>query len=600
MAPTTGLLAAVVVALALAAPARGGTISVTTTFDQRDGGGPCSLREAVDTANSDVDSGGCADVSPAAADRIVLPGGDHHLTRSGSPENANASGDLDVAGDVTIAGPGAALSGIDGNGARTGDRVLYVQSGTLTISGVTIYGGAGVGLGGGILANPGALNVVDSRVTGNAATGGSGSGGGIASAPALTVVRSTISGNRATSSGGGIYAFNRATLTRSTVTGNTSDSLAGGMYAEPANLIGSTVSGNTAEGVGGGLVSMNATLTQSTVSDNSTTGTAGRGGGFYGSGTLTDSTVRRNYAEAGGGGVHSWVGSLSLVRSTVADNRTENHGGGIFFSSPGTLEVTSSTLTGNVAAGYGGGLGTDEGTSNLRSVTIDRNLANGGGVARLEAGTVNLSNTILAGNHDPVSDPEFHDWSCSGAGAGIVSEGYNLLPADQDCTVALAAGDATATDPGLGPLTDNGGTTLTQALLSTSPAINTGHPGTPGTAGACPAADQRGAPRPSTGRCDKGATERLSCEGRIVNRVGTAGADVLIGTSAADGILGLGGNDTLSGRSGNDGICGGDGDDKLAGEAGNDALNGGDGTDACNGGTESDQAVRCETATSVP
>src|SRR5215218_8506726 len=160
-----GLLAVALVALSLAPVASAGTISVTTTFDQLDGAAPCSLREAVDTANADANSGGCTDANPAAADTIKLGGGDYNLQRAGV-EDANASGDLDVTESLTIAGAGADVSGIDGNGAITGGRVLHVTSGTLTISGLTVHdGSSGAGNGGGIAGNSGtALKLTNSTV----------------------------------------------------------------------------------------------------------------------------------------------------------------------------------------------------------------------------------------------------------------------------------------------------------------------------------------------------------------------------------------------------------------------------------------------------
>jgi CSLREA domain-containing protein len=604
---SAGLLVVLLFALALSAPARAGTISVTTTFDQVDGSAPCSLREAVTTANQDANSGGCTDANPASADAIKLAGGDYNLQRTGN-EDANASGDLDVTESLTIAGAGADATGIDGNGAITGDRVLQVSSGTLTISGLTVHDGSASG-GAGIRGDQGTtLGLTNSIVSHN-------DGGGIFArhlgGATVTLTDSTVSDN---TGGGGIDA-NTATLTDSTVSDNTAASAGGGIDADTATLNNSTVSGNTAGSFGGGIFAFTPTLTNSTVSGN----VAQQGGGIYaGGGAVTSSSVRRNKAtaavsggEGGGGGIYTPTGSLTVTRSTVSDNDSTRHGGGIFFTSPGTLNVTNSTLSGNESEAYGGGLSTDEGTTNFQSTTINRNVADadgvgaslaggsGGGIARF-SGIVNLSNTILAGNLDRSIDPEAHDCVQDTSG-GIVSQGYNLFSSTPGCAIAPATGDATAADPGLALLANNGGRTLTHALLSTSPAINMGNPATPGSgAGACPSTDQRGVPRSLGGRCDKGAYERVSCHGKLVNRVGTSGADLLVGTSAADGILALGGNDVLRGGSGGDGLCGGEGNDQLFGEAGPDFLDGGGGTDTCNGGTESDQAVGCETISSIP
>ncbi|MBP7622659.1 MAG: hypothetical protein KA763_01720, partial [Xanthomonadales bacterium] len=64
-------------------------------------------------------------------------------------------------------------------------------------------------------------------------------------------------------------------------------------------------------------------------------------------------------------------------------------------------------------------------------------------------------------------------------------------------------------DPKLGPLQDNGGPTLTRALLSSSPAIDVGQNST------CATTDQRGVTRPADGDgngskiCDLGAVEKV-------------------------------------------------------------------------------------------
>ena len=311
-------------------------------------------------------------------------------------------------------------------------------------------------------------------------------------------------------------------------------------------------------------------------------------------------------ADAGdfGGGVYVEAGPLSVIRSTISHNDSTDTGGGIYFVSTEALNVTNSTLSGNESGGWGGGLSIGAGTANLLNTTITQNVADadgandgsGGGLDRF-GGAVNLSNTILAGNLDTTA-PVFADWNCNG---GVVSQGYNLISDTAGCAVTPAAGDQTAADPGLAALASNGGLTPTHALLSTSPAVNTGNPAAPGSGvGTCSPVDQRAVPRSLGGRCDKGAYERARCQGKLVNRVGTGADDTLIGTQAADGILGLGGDDVLSGGAAGDGLCGGNGADQLFGEAGPDFLDGGPGTDTCNGGTQSDQAVLCETTSSVP
>ena len=63
------------------------------------------------------------------------------------------------------------------------------------------------------------------------------------------------------------------------------------------------------------------------------------------------------------------------------------------------------------------------------------------------------------------------------------------------------AGNDTFPDPKLGPLADNGGPTLTMALLPGSPAIDAGN------TSLAPTTDQRGFPRPAGLAADIGAFE---------------------------------------------------------------------------------------------
>ena len=132
-----GFATAALAAGVLAAPAGAATIGVTTQDDLfAPTGGACSLREAIQAANTDAAFGGCG--AGSGADTVDIPAGVYAFTRPGI-DDTNFSGDLDVSADLTIAGAGASATTIDAKGI---DRVLEVRPGrVVTISGVTITGG---------------------------------------------------------------------------------------------------------------------------------------------------------------------------------------------------------------------------------------------------------------------------------------------------------------------------------------------------------------------------------------------------------------------------------------------------------------------------
>jgi hypothetical protein len=83
-------------------------------------------------------------------------------------------------------------------------------------------------------------------------------------------------------------------------------------------------------------------------------------------------------------------------------------------------------------------------------------------------------------------------------------------------------GGETFPDPKLGPLADNGGPTLTMALLPGSPAIDAGN------TSLAPATDQRGFPRPAGLAADIGAFEYGSVMQVIaLSRSGATGLNIL-------------------------------------------------------------------------
>jgi len=145
----------------------------------------------------------------------------------------------------------------------------------------------------------------------------------------------------------------------------------------------------------------------------------------------------------------------------------------------------------------GGGLSTFFSSLYVANSTISGNSApSGGGIYNdRQSSVVEISNTILSAG--ALGENIFNN------GGTITSDGYNLS-SDDGGGYLTGPGDQINTDPLLGPLQDNGGSTFTHALLPGSPAIDAGDP----TFSPPPSTDQRGCPRVSNGRIDIGSFER--------------------------------------------------------------------------------------------
>jgi hypothetical protein len=244
-------------------------------------------------------------------------------------------------------------------------------------------------------------------------------------------------------------------------------------------------------------------------------------------------TIRNGLALDGGGAIVTGAGSLTIGQSAVTGNTAMTSGGGLANFGLDTLNVVQSTVSGNLAGGNGaGGIENLIGTVHVSLSTISGNVSTGntsgavGGLASL-GGTVRLVNTTVAENTGvQVSGLRVLDGTltlkntivangapnCEASGAGtIVSAGHNLENGDT-CSLdhTFWLGDLTDTDPLLGPLQNNGGTTPTHAPLPGSPAIDAGDDAV------CPEAfgtDQRVQTqridfhRPGHNACDIGALE---------------------------------------------------------------------------------------------
>ena len=165
-------------------------------------------------------------------------------------------GQLVVAGDVFIDGPGADKLTID---AENNSRVFLVEAGrNATFSGLRITGGnatTGGGIFHGETADLGRIFIIGCQVDGNTAQTG---GGLYLSGGELTILNSTFSGNTASDATGGGMVINSSPSTliaNSTISSNYSEGDGGGVYARISlvRLINSTVAHNVTAGNGGGI-----------------------------------------------------------------------------------------------------------------------------------------------------------------------------------------------------------------------------------------------------------------------------------------------------------------------------------------------------------
>ena len=216
-------------------------------------------------------------------------------------------------------------------------------------------------------------------------------------------------------------------------------------------------------------------------------GTSTEGGGIYIDNAavvnLTEVAIQNNTGKHGGG-IYNKNGTLTVTESTISGNAAANgNGGGLFHDAGTTVILTNVTFSGNSSTSDGGGIHAKDPVT-LTNVTLANNSSgNKGGGIRREGGTASLKNTIVANNTATGGDP-----NCTGT---ITSAGYNL-DSGNSC-LFTGTGDQTNTNPNLGPLQDNGGPTLTHALLAGSPAIDAA------TTTGAPAVDQRGVARGADG-----------------------------------------------------------------------------------------------------
>jgi predicted outer membrane repeat protein len=453
------------------------TLVVTNTNDS----GPGSLRQAILDANANAgydliifqfNGGSFGNSLASIQDQTLVADSNHTITLT--------SGQLEITDSVAINGPGANLLTVNGGGSN---RVF--QIGTVNAH----FGTAG---------NSSSLVITLAE-----------SVSGAINPTAPLALRSEPCHLEIPNCSAAVAADTSGS-TLSTATDN----------SRVVVISGLTITGGSSTG-GGGILSLSSTLilNDTVVRQNEATGYDGYGGGVYAErGTLEifNSSIHDNTAGGNGGGIYTVATAVGVTNSTVRNNSATRSGAGIHSLSQADtpINIVNTTISDNVSQ-FGHGAGVMGSPLYLVNSTVSHNSAPYGHGGGIFGNIYGIGNTIVASNQ-ALYQPDLSGW--------MSSQGTNLfgvVEAFQQVLVNTAANDKygmpeSPLDPRLGALHNNGGPTLTRALLAGSPAINAANNcvGLPADdENACMptplTADQRGTgfPRRVAGAVDIGAFE---------------------------------------------------------------------------------------------
>lgn len=435
-----------------------------------------------------VVTGGAASVADVQADDSALLGFYLATTSSGTSTISGVRADRSgIVGITVIADDSATATLTDSSAADSDGQGIYLQAddhSSLTATGITSLRSAATGL---WLSATGSASLAVQSSTIQDTVDYSGVWvDQVAGGSSLRIAGTTITGNYSNDDGGGVDVNalkddgTSLTISDSTVSSNTSVDFGGGIYLRS---------------IGGGVTSTAKVVIERTTFDSNY-------GGGYGAGIAINDPA----AETTG------LPTVLIDSSTFMNNTTPYGGGGIHIrrttnGAPAVVKILNTTVTGNDAQ-TGGGVdvsannygtfggpgspyvpGPDILTTVISHSTIANNSAHTSAGVAANSGDhrVEIDNSILSGgtsnNGGTVDDLD---------PSPTFALSYSLVEAPRSGTVIPAGvGNLTALDPKLGPLANNGGTTLTRLISPGSPAYNAGDPAFAGTG----LLDQRGQAR---------------------------------------------------------------------------------------------------------
>ena len=582
----TATLLAILLGSAAARPAAGTTISPNIFTDELNTDGDCSLREAIQSANTDTAVSGCA--AGSGADTILLAAGTYVLGLTGKGEDDNARGDLDITSDITILGAGAKATTID---AKAKDRVFDVQSGTtVEINGVTITGGDTGGgspdVGGGIYVLSATLTLKDSVVSDN--TANIGGGINVSGNAVVSIENSTLSGNTAAAGGGIRQTGGTIGVLNTTISGNASTQdpslggggifIDGGFGSTTLNINHSTIAGNTSATHAAGIRTLSDPLFGSTPVVNmkntilalNTLAGAGSGPDCLAVIDSAGNNILGNDANCTfNAGAGDQVGTSSSpidpAIGALADNGGETKTRALQEGSPAIEAGTCTDIDG-------------------ATVSTDQR-----GVSRPQGSDCDIGAFELepsGGGDPPPGDGEQPAANCNGNEAtitGTTGDDVIMGTSGDDVIAALAGNDVVFGMSGDDAICGGRG----QDVLD-------GNDGNDWISGG------RGGDKIRGGD----GWDKIFGNGGNDQIVAGSGNDLVKGGGGDDQVEAGDGDDVVYGGPGNDLLRAAEGDDILLGNAGDDTLNCGPGTDIADGGSHStgDEATgaTCELLMNVP
>ena len=404
--------AALAAAILFGPAASAATITVTTLDDERAVDGDCSLREAVEAANTNTAVDLCAAGEDGDDGDVItflptLAGGTITLTQQG----------MDISEDLEIDGSTVASNlAIDGADQY---RIFRVTGGTLSLNNITVQNGRAAS-GAGVYVNEN-VGFAAGQVLflGHTATGGDATNGGAAvynDGGTTSLMNCLFEDNDATgtSGSGGAVLNNGGDLT----------------------VTGSLFRDNSAMRAGGAIEVTGEATTDIEDTDfetNSAGPNPGNGGAIHVSGpsssSITGGTVSGNFATAEGGGFWNNVGTMTVTSTMFINNEgagpDADNGGGALYNNGGTMLVNDATLTDNSAvgaSGSGGGILSNGGTLTVTGGTFTNNRANraGGGVESAGASTT-LDGVTMTDNSIPAATAAPGNGGAVHAGGGTLT-----------------------------------------------------------------------------------------------------------------------------------------------------------------------------------